>query len=115
MIKLGCFYILSLFIFPRPAQSVPHDKNKLVVSFISVGTGIDYKAKEKLLLFMEDFQREHNVSLEASIKNWGREGETDYTFNLKKLSKKQRRAFVKKIEEMLAGNNRVKILRSRLN
>jgi hypothetical protein len=115
MIKLGCLTILLLFTSPLQAQSFPQNKNKLVVSFISIGTGIDYKAKEKLLVLIEDFQHEHDVNLEASIKNWGREGETDYTFDLKKLSKRQRRTFIKKIEEMFANNSRVKILGSSLD
>jgi hypothetical protein len=110
MIKLSFFFILSLSIFPRPAQSFPQNKNNLVVSFISVGTGIDYKAKEKLQLLIEDFQREHDVNLEISIKNWGKEGETDYTCHLNRLSRKERRLFIEQVREMFAGNKRVIIL-----
>ncbi|MBK5280362.1 MAG: hypothetical protein JJE09_16005 [Bacteroidia bacterium] len=87
-------------------------KDKLVVSFISIGSGIDYKAHERLQLFIEEFQQENHVQLRVSIKNWGREGETDFTFDLGKLSKKQCKAFVERIEAMFAKNDRVKISHS---
>lgn len=117
VLRHQCFFVLIFFnTWHINAQTKPQNsKDKLVVSFISIGTGIDYKAKDKLNLLVEDFQREHLVQLGVSFKYWGREGETDYTYDLTKLSKKQCKAFIKKIEEMFAGNNRVKISHSSLD
>lgn len=95
------------------AQSITHNqKDKLVVSFISIGTGIDYKAKDRLFSFVKEFQREHKIELDVSIKSWGREGEVDCTYDLDKLTKKQCKVFVEKIEAMFSGNNLVKISHS---
>ena len=94
-------------------QSITRNqKDKLVVSFISIGTGIDYKAKDRLFSFVEEFQLQHKVELDVSIKSWGREGEVDCTYDIDKLTKKQCKVFVEKIEEMFNGNNLVKISHS---
>lgn len=93
------------------AQST-NSKDSLVVSFISIGAGTDYKAKEKLDLFIKDFQNEYHVQLDVTIKHWGREGETDYIYNLNKLSKKQCKTFVAEMEAMFSKNNLVKISRN---
>ena len=91
-------------------QSITHNqKEKLVVSFISIGTGIDYKAKDKLFSFVEEFQLQHKVKLDVSIKSWGREGEVDCSYELDKLTKKQCKVFIEKIESMFSENNLVKI------
>jgi hypothetical protein len=108
-------FILVLSIFGASlinGQSIPHNqKEKLVVSFISIGTGIDYKAKDRLLSFVEEFQLQHQVKLNVSIKSWGREGEVDYTYDLDKLTKKQCKVFIEKIEALFSENNLVKISR----
>lgn len=107
------YYLLILFFISWQihAQTIRQkSENELVVSFISIGSGIDYKATEQLSIFTKDFQHKHHVQLDVALKNWGREGETDYTYTLKKLSKKQRTLFVDKIEALFANNNRVKII-----
>ncbi len=109
-------FFLALLIFGANqinAQSITHNqKDKLVVSFISIGTGIDYKAKDRLFSFVEEFQFQYKVELDISIKSWGREGEVDCTFDINKLKKKQCKVFVEKIEAMFSGNNLVKISHS---
>ena len=106
-------YYISILIFISwqiHAQAIQQkSENELVVSFISIGSGIDYKATEQLSVFTKDFQHKHHVQLDVAIKHWGREGEMDYTYTLKKLSKKQRKLFIEKIEVLFANNNRVKI------
>lgn len=110
MIKVVALTFLTFVVCQLNAQSITQtQKDKLVVSFISIGAGIDYKAKDRLSLFVEGFQREHKIELDVSIKSWGREGEVDCTYNLDKLTKKQCKVFVEKIEDMFSGNNLVKI------
>jgi hypothetical protein len=103
--------ILASFIFLQKntqAQST-HSKDSLIVSFISVGTGTDYKAKEKLEAYVKEFENDHHVKLEVSIKHWGREGETDYIYSLQKLSRKDCKVFIEEIKMMFSKNNLVKI------
>ena len=107
--------LVSILLFHQTntqAQST-HSKDSLIVSFISIGAGTDYKAKEKLEAYVKEFQNDNHVKLESVIKHWGREGETDYIYNLKKLSGRQCKVFVEQIESMFFGNNLVKILRNR--
>ena len=116
MIKVVAFTFLTFVVCQINAQSIPeHPKDKLVVSFISIGTGIDYKAKDRLFLFVEEFQRQHKVELDVALKSWGREGEVDCTYDIDHLTKKQCKVFIEKIEEMFSENNLVKILRSSLD
>ncbi len=101
--------LLLIFSSEMNVQSQTHSRDSLVVSFISIGTGIDYKAKEKLDFFVTNFESKHQVKLEVKIKHWGREGETDYTYYLAKLSRKQCREFVEEVEILFSKNNLVKI------
>ena len=113
MTKVSFLALLIFAACQTSAQSITQNqKDKLVVSFISIGTGIDYKAKDRLFSFVEEFQFQYKVELDISIKSWGREGEVDCTYDIGKLTKKQCRVFVEKIEAMFTGNNLVKISRS---
>jgi hypothetical protein len=113
MIKVATLTFLTLVVCQLNTQSITQNqKDKLIVSFISIGAGIDYKAKDRLFLFVEEFQHQHKVELDVAIKSWGREGEMDCTCDLNKLTKKQCKVFVEKIEEMFSGNNLVKISHS---
>ncbi len=90
-------------------DSQKSSKDTLIVSFISIGAGTDYKAEDRLELFVKDFEAENKIKLPVSIKTWGREGERDYRYDLKQLSKKQCKAFVDGVTEMFRENNLVKI------
>lgn len=50
----------------------------LVISFISYGSGIDYKQLEKLDSLIKSFDK---CTLQVEKKSWGREGEIDYCFS----------------------------------
>lgn len=71
-------------------DSEPADANVLtsdqvmafIVSFYSIGEGIDRGEQEKLLAFIDSFGKEKNSKIEFSEVHWGREGETDYCFPL---------------------------------
>lgn len=77
------------------------------VNFISIGTGIDSKAVDQLLAFHQQFEKDVKHKVPFTIRHWGREGETDYRFDLKALSPKQRKVFRDKISKMFSGNQRV--------
>jgi hypothetical protein len=108
MIKAILIIALCSGFFLNPKTNQKH-QDKLVISFISIGTGIDYKAKDQLLLFAKEFEILHQVELTVSVKNWGREGEVDYVYDLAILTKKQCKNFITKTKELFNGNDRVKI------
>jgi hypothetical protein len=64
-------------------NSKPQEEIKLaqlVVSFASMGAGIDAKARQQFLEHLTWFNTKHNIELMYDKKNWGREGEVDYCF-----------------------------------
>jgi hypothetical protein len=82
---------------------------RLSVSFISIGEGIDYKAKEKYDAFIKEFARRNKVKEpQHETVNWGREGETDYCFTLRELPDAgMQAAFVKESKALVSGNELV--------
>ena len=72
------------------------EKYRLIISFTSIGEGINTDVKEKFEKFATTFSPKVNFE---TVK-WGREGETDYCFNLKELSTLQQEEFVRKSKEI---------------
>jgi hypothetical protein len=69
----------------------------LVLSFYSIGTGVDGNHLRKFNDFLESYQ----PKLNPIVTPWGREGEVDFCFTLSELSTKQRSQFIKQVREQL--------------
>lgn len=82
---------------------------RLTVSFISIGGGIDYAAKQKYDAFVADFGKRNKTKLAHETVGWGREGEVDYCFKLAELKDAQKSAFVTESKAMFVGNDLVKL------
>jgi len=84
-------------------QSIVNQENKkeenypLVLSFYSIGTGVDGTYLRKFNDFLESYQ----PKLNPIITPWGREGEVDFCFTLNELSTNQRKKFIKEVRELL--------------
>ena len=108
-------FISSCFIIPvtvsgqriQPSTRVPYS-----VNFISIGAGTDHKAEEKFQEYLKTFEKNQKVKLDYKIKPWGKEGESEYVFDLKKLSTKQRSEFKQSVSTMFKDNKLVKITSS---
>jgi hypothetical protein len=80
----------STKVVPLPKTNTPvnviKEDNKeiklaqLVVSFASMGAGIDAKSRQKFLEHITWFNEQHHIELMYDKKSWGREGEMDYCF-----------------------------------
>jgi len=81
------------------------DKYRLVVSFYSIGEGIDSKNKENFDVFLKN--RSQKIIFEQTP--WGREGEVDYCFKLNELTSPEQTDFVKKAKEILGKSTLVRI------
>jgi len=57
--------------------------NMLVVSFISFGGGIDYKAIPEFETDMKTFNKDNYCDIIYETRDWGREGERDYCISAK--------------------------------
>jgi hypothetical protein len=78
-------------------NTIQEEKYPLVLSFYSIGTGVDGNHLRKFSEFLESYQ----PKLNPIVTPWGREGEVDFCFTLSELSTKQRSQFVKQVREQL--------------
>jgi acid phosphatase class B len=71
----------------------------VIVKFISKGEGIANNLKTQLEEAVAKFNKDNHTNIEADVRHWGREGETDLNYNLKNLSTKQKNAFISLVKE----------------
>ncbi len=77
---------------------------RLLVSFISKGAGPDSEKRTAFLAYVDG----HPSKIAYKTVTWGREGETDYCFNLSELSgKKDMVAFIESIKKIAASSDRI--------
>ncbi len=76
----------------------------LIVSFISIGSGIDGKSVKILDNFIIAFQQDKNVIITYKRIAWGREGETEYCFSLANLSKEMKEKFTVNVKSYFLDN-----------
>ncbi len=81
-------------------QPAKEEKYRLVVSFVSKGAGTDGEKRKKFLEFVDT----HAKKPVYKTVIWGREGESDYCFNLHELSKKEQAEFVSEVKKITAGS-----------
>ena len=77
----------------------------LVLSFYSIGAGIDRETKESYDKFLEGYKDKVN----AEQTRWGREGEVDYCLKLSALSEGEKKDFVAKSRTLLEKSKLVHI------
>ncbi len=80
-------------------------KYRLIVSFYSIGTGVNGNAITKL----DNFLSKHPKKPQSEILRRGREGETEYLFNLKELSDSEKVAFITEIKNLIGNLELVRI------
>ena len=78
------------------------------VSFISIGSGIDIKAKQQYDQFIKQFGIKNNIELSYEKVLWGKEGECDYCFKLLELDRNQQETFIFETKETLKSSNLIR-------
>lgn len=76
---------------------------RLIVSFISIGTGVDGDAYSKL----EKFVQGHPKKPAYEKKRWGREGEEDFMFTLKEFKAADQAKFISDLKAAVGKSDRV--------
>jgi len=90
-----------------PLQEKPiKGKYALVISFISIGGGIDGATYAKVDSLIKNYPKKPAVAVPARR---GREGETTLFLKLNELSKSEKKAFIEDVEKIIAGKDLVKI------
>ncbi len=113
IILLSQFSILTSHICMAQSALKFTQKNEtyeLVVSFISKGSGIDGKTKDKIDAFIKGFHKK----VEFEVCQMGREGETNYLFHLKELKEHERKKFIKELKEQILDKEMVHVEENKL-
>ena len=85
-----------------------------IVSFYSIGSGVDRGQPEKLKAYVTAFGKKANTNIEYNVTYWGREGETDYCFPLKGLPDARITEFINGAKEALRTAEHVHFLENQV-
>ena len=85
------------------------DNYSLIVSFTSIGEGIDGKANNDFLAYIHSFEKFEMTKISIEEVRWGREGEVDYCMKLEELYATQFVRFVAGTKDLLKKNKLVQI------
>lgn len=89
-----------------PASSQKEDTTiRFVVSFHSIGEGIDGKTNDEFLSFLNSYPK----NLVYTRTYWGREGERDYCLALNELSSSEQTDFIKKANAILGKSKLINV------
>jgi len=91
--------------WPPLPNTEKEDTYRLVVQFYSKGEGIDNKANEAFVKFLDSNSKK--IAYEPT--HWGREGEIDYCLKLSELSPLEQDEFVKKAKDLLVKSSLVHV------
>ncbi len=85
------------------SQNTANGTYRFIVSFISIGTGIDGEAYSRLEKFIQD----HPKKPSFEKKRWGREGEEDFMFSLKEFKVADQAKFISDLKAAIGKSDRV--------
>jgi hypothetical protein len=108
-VALSLILCLSSFSNFTHAQTASDQPSRLAVSFYSICCGIDQKAKEDLDKFIARYEKSKRKRLKKVETHWGREGEIDYCFKLKELSRRDQTRFISQVRTLLKSSKLVHI------
>jgi len=91
-------------------QSPQLAKNiRLIVTFASIGAGIDPNGKTMLDDFINSFKEKSGKLVKYGTLAWGREGEFDCEFSLNELNLNEQTDFVKGLKKQFEGNQLIQV------
>jgi len=86
------------------------EKNiRLVVTFASIGAGIDPNGKTMLDGYINSFKEKSGKLVKYGTLAWGREGEYDCEFSLNELNLNEQTDFLKGLKKLFEGNQLIQI------
>lgn len=84
-------------------------KYRLAISFASECCGIDQKAEDRFKKFIAAQERKNRIKLESIETHWDKEGERNYCFELKGLSKSKQKSLISALRKLLAPHKLVQV------
>jgi hypothetical protein len=92
----------------RPPQN-KKEIEKITVSFISIGEGIDYERMTGYQEVLENWKSAAGKTLSYESIGWGREGETDFCIDMTNISDTESKKFLSETRERFKDNSLVQI------
>jgi hypothetical protein len=77
------------------------DLYRLVVSFYSIGSGVNREAREKFTAWIGETEKKYGKPLDVEITPWGREGEVDYCIRMSDYAAADQKKIVDSVNELL--------------
>jgi len=91
----------------KPEIKIDSTIYSLVVSFYSIGSGIDFNVAKEYNQMLSSYTTSEGFLLDFDKVSWGREGETDFCIRLNNFSKKEKEIFIEKSQRILKKTERV--------
>ena len=91
----------------NPNEKAQIENYSMVVSFYSIGSGIDLPVAQEFDYLVKDFQEQFGNDFSYEKVGWGREGEVDFCIQLDKLKSVSMETFKKRADEILKKSERV--------
>ena len=82
---------------------------RLVVTFASIGAGIDPNGKTMMDNYINSFKEKSGKLVKYGTLAWGREGEFDCEFSLNELNLNEQTDFIKGLKKVFEGNQLIQI------
>jgi len=95
--------------FEANSETTSDSIYSLRVSFISIGSGTDRKARKEYEQFIIQFEESNKVTVLLEKANWGKEGEIDFCIKLTGLSNDLQKLFIQGTKDNLKDSKLVRI------
>lgn len=89
------------------SETASKNISDVLIGFISIGAGTNTVARRQLENFITEFEKTNSVIIKFNKITYGREGETDYCFDLSALKPDLKKMFISKSKELLNKSENV--------
>jgi len=90
-------------------ETKPSDSYSLVITFFSIGAGVDYKTKKLFDEWTINFEQKIGKKVLIESYPWGREGEVDLCISTNNLSADQKKEFINESKKLLSNSKLVRL------
>ncbi len=90
-------------------ETKPSDSYSLVITFFSIGAGVDYKTKKLFDEWTINFEQKIGKKVNIESYPWGREGEVDLCISTDNLSAEQKKEFISEAKKILSNSKLVRL------
>lgn len=98
-----------------PRDMAQPDTFRVVISMISIGEGTDPEGPAKVDRVLKQWEAKYGRSVDYTVQPWGREGEADYNFMLRGMTKEQQEEFITLLQSGLKDERLILVTENKAN